>query len=96
VLISQPSDSVPLQSRQAPLQDSTHNPPLQVGVALFVLHAFAQLPQWFGLVSRLASQPSDTTPLQSRQLPWQVSAHFPLLHVGVAWFVLHAVEQLPQ
>ena len=66
------------------------------GVALLVLQAAPQPPQFNTFVPRFVSQPFVAV---ASQLPFGVAQaieHAPLLHVGVPPAVLQGVAQLPQ
>jgi hypothetical protein len=99
VVVSGASQPLPMFASQLPypaLQLIPHVPELQEAVPLAVLHAVLQLPQCVGSVSTLVSHPSPVLPLQLAQPAAHVSTHTPEVQAEVAWFVLHAVAQLPQ
>ena len=83
--VSQPSDTLALQSPQPASHVSTVQEPLtQDGVAWFGSHRLGQLPQWLTSVCTLVSQPLPGIPSQSAQPPSQVKSQVPLAHVDVA------------
>jgi hypothetical protein len=77
---------------------TAHWPCTHAGVPFAVLQMFPQVPQLFGSVCVLASQPSLAFWLQSCQPPdWQtVMLQAPALQASVAWFELQTSPQLPQ
>jgi len=74
-----------------------HDPALQLGVALTVLHAFLHEPQLPTSVATFTSQPFDGSPSQFAKEPMQLtSSHDPLVHDAWAWGSEHGVLQEPQ
>jgi hypothetical protein len=74
-----------------PAGQAPHIPLLQLAP---VGHTLPQVPQLFGSVSLLTSQPSDALTLQSRKPAVHTGiAHAELMQTSVAWFMLQALPQ---
>ena len=95
-LISQPLPTAPSQLPNPALHEPIWHVPLaQVPVAFAGLHACPHAPQ-LRLELSCVSQPLVTLPSQFPQPGAQASTHAPAAQLGVAWFVLQTVPQLPQ
>jgi hypothetical protein len=75
----------------------SHTPPVQEAVPLVELQTLPQMPQLFGLVFRLASQPLL---LEASQLAYGAAhvpiVHWPALQVAAAFAKLQTLPQMPQ
>jgi hypothetical protein len=94
---SHPLVMLPSQLSKPGLHVIEHAEPLQLGVPLFMLHAWPQPPQLPVEVVVFTSHPLPAMPSQSAyggvQLPM---AQVPFEHVAVAFGTLHTVPQAPQ
>ena len=98
MLISQPSESTPLQLRNEPLQDeTTHVAAVQPGTAFERLQGRLQAPQCCASVLMLRSQPVPYCPSQSMNGAVQLSiSQVPLLQSGMPLVTAHWLLQAPQ
>src|SRR5262245_52211906 len=74
-----------------------HDPMVQLGEPLTLLHGSSHLPQWLTLMLVLVSQLSSALPLQSpNPMLHKVSTQVPVAHDSVVLGKLQATPHVPQ
>src|SRR5437867_1634570 len=88
----------PLQSAKPMAQVALQIPPAQLAATTFWFEQAAlQPPQLAASIAIAASQPLAASPSQSANAPsGQVTRHFPLSQLGLAWLREQAVPHAPQ
>ena len=96
MLVSQPLPRFPSQFPKPALHVIAQLPALQPAEPLLALHTVVQVPQCPTSVLVFVSQPFDTPPSQLAKPELQEMLHVPELQLGVPFWALQTVVQLPQ
>jgi hypothetical protein len=94
--VSHPFCTAPSQLPQPALHAIAHSPTLHEAVPPALEHSVEHVPQWFGSVARLISQPFTAFPSQSPSPALQAMEQAPLLQVGVPVLPSHTLPHTPQ